>query len=154
VNTSIDRRRTTTNGTTFTVTSTSTVVGTAPFDPQADNNARTTGSAGSFDGINEVLLGTTVQTLATSSATVSVQRVTTTANTRTNQVTISTDTALTTGTEAYRVNYPAVLKWLKSGPQVLPPNLRAGRVVYYTSIPDDVDTTAAGLSNEQTMDRA
>jgi hypothetical protein len=39
------------------------------------------------------------------------------------------------------VDYPAVLKWIKSGPQVLPPNLRAGKVVYYTSIPDDVTTT-------------
>ena len=38
-----------------------------------------------------------------------------------------------------KINYPAVLKWLKSPPLALPPNLRAGRVVYYTSIPDTVD---------------
>ena len=43
-----------------------------------------------------------------------------------------------------KVNYPAVLKWLKSPPMTLPPNLRAGRVVYYTSIPDDVDGGSDG----------
>lgn len=40
----------------------------------------------------------------------------------------------------FTVNYPAILKWIKTGPQVLPPNLRAGRVLYYASIPDDVNT--------------
>jgi hypothetical protein len=40
-----------------------------------------------------------------------------------------------------QINYPAVLKWIKSGPQVLPPNMRAGRVLYYASIPDDVNIT-------------
>ncbi len=39
----------------------------------------------------------------------------------------------------YRVNYRAVLAWLKSGPLTLPPNLRAGRILYYSSIPNDVD---------------
>jgi hypothetical protein len=43
-------------------------------------------------------------------------------------------------TTQYAVNYTAILKWIKSGPQVLPPNLRAGRVLYYSSIPDDVNT--------------
>lgn len=43
----------------------------------------------------------------------------------------------------YQINYPAVLKWIKSGPQVLPPNLRAGRILYYSSIPDDVNTATA-----------
>ncbi len=38
----------------------------------------------------------------------------------------------------WTVNYPAVLKWLKSGPMVLPPNLRSGHVLYYSSIPNDV----------------
>lgn len=46
---------------------------------------------------------------------------------------------LSATTTGYRINYRAVLAWLKSGPQTLPPNLRAGRIVYYTSIPDDVD---------------
>jgi len=47
----------------------------------------------------------------------------------------------------YTVNYAAVLKWLKTGPQVLPPNLRAGRVLYYSSIPDTV--TANGNDSAQ-----
>lgn len=42
----------------------------------------------------------------------------------------------------YQVNYEAVLAWIKSGPSTLPTNLRAGRVVYYTSIPTTV--TASG----------
>ena len=42
----------------------------------------------------------------------------------------------------WSINYSAVLKWLKSGPMVLPPNLRSGHVVYYTSIPST--TTASG----------
>jgi Flp pilus assembly protein TadG len=42
----------------------------------------------------------------------------------------------------YRVNYRAVLAWLRSPPNVLPPNLRAGRVLYYTSIPEHVDNFA------------
>jgi hypothetical protein len=43
----------------------------------------------------------------------------------------------------YRINYAAVLAWIKTGPQVLPPNLRAGRVVYYTSIPNDVASASS-----------
>lgn len=42
-------------------------------------------------------------------------------------------------TTTFQVNYAAILKWIKSPPMTLPPNLRAGRVVYYTSIPDDVN---------------
>ncbi len=53
--------------------------------------------------------------------------------------------AMTAGTQ---VNYAAILKWLKTGPQVLPPNLRAGRVLYYSSIPDDVNT-ATGTTQQQ-----
>jgi len=44
---------------------------------------------------------------------------------------------LNTGTSP---NYSAILSWIKSGPQTLPSNLRAGRVVYYTSIPNDTNT--------------
>ena len=47
----------------------------------------------------------------------------------------------------YTINYPAVLAWIRSGPQVLPPNLRAGRVVYYTSIPSVV--TSANTDKDQ-----
>ena len=35
-------------------------------------------------------------------------------------------------------NYDAVLKWIKSGPQTLPPALRSGRVLYYSAIPDSI----------------
>ena len=66
---------------------------------------------------------------------------------------------LNTGTSGHslslntsQVNYPAILKWIKSGPQVLPPNLRAGRVLYYASIPNDVNT-ATGTTQEQ-LDKA
>ncbi len=47
----------------------------------------------------------------------------------------------------YTINYPAVLAWIKNGPQVLPPNLRAGRIVYYTSIPNNV--TNAGSDKDE-----
>src|SRR5262249_15799099 len=40
------------------------------------------------------------------------------------------------GTGGYSINYNAVIQWIKSGPQVFPANLRAGRVLYYTAIPD------------------
>jgi Flp pilus assembly protein TadG len=50
-----------------------------------------------------------------------------------------TGRTLNVNTGRYRVNYRAVLAWLKNGPQTLPPNLRAGRMLYYTSIPDDCD---------------
>src|SRR5262249_41253762 len=43
--------------------------------------------------------------------------------------------------DSFRIDYVAILKWIKSGPQVFPPNLRAGRVLYYSSIPNDVDTS-------------
>ena len=38
----------------------------------------------------------------------------------------------------YVVNYNAILQWLSSGPQTLPANLQAGRVVYYSSIPTSI----------------
>lgn len=42
---------------------------------------------------------------------------------------------------SYRINYNAVLAWIKSGPKVLPDNLRAGRILYYSSIPDTIPST-------------
>ena len=51
----------------------------------------------------------------------------------------------------WRINYAAVLKWIKSGPQVLPPNLRAGRVLYYSSIPNDVNTGSG--TTQQRLDK-
>jgi hypothetical protein len=47
----------------------------------------------------------------------------------------------------FRVNYTAVLAWIKRGPKVLPDNLRAGRVLYYESIPDTIPSS--GLSLDQ-----
>jgi hypothetical protein len=55
-------------------------------------------------------------------------------------------------TTTWQINYPAVLKWIKAGPQVLPPNLRAGRVLYYSSIPDDVNTGTG--TAQQKLDKA
>lgn len=57
--------------------------------------------------------------------------------------------ALTVPTQ---VNYPAILRWIKSGPQVMPPNLRAGRVLFYSSIPNDVDTATGGT--QERLDKA
>jgi Flp pilus assembly protein TadG len=53
----------------------------------------------------------------------------------------------------YKINYRAVLAWIKSGPQVLPPNLRAGKVKYYASIPDNVDNAGSPGTNEQYLDQ-
>lgn len=39
----------------------------------------------------------------------------------------------------YTINYSAILSWIKSGPQIFPPNMRAGRVLYYSSIPNDAN---------------
>ena len=47
------------------------------------------------------------------------------------------------------INYAAVLQWLKTPPMALPPNLRAGRILYYSSIPNDVNT-AVGSADEKT----
>ncbi len=70
-----------------------------------------------------------------------------------NQAILNTTTGQTlVATAGTQVNYPAILKWIKSGPLVLPPNLRAGRVLYYSSIPDDVVTTTG--STQQKLDKA
>jgi hypothetical protein len=67
----------------------------------------------------------------------------TTGNQSINQALLNggTGAVLNTG-NTFRINYSAVLKWIKTGPQVLPPNLRAGRIVYYTSIPDGVGSAS------------
>lgn len=51
------------------------------------------------------------------------------------------------------INYAAVLRWLKAAgtPQILPPNLRAGHVLYYSSIPNDV--ASAGGATEAGRDQ-
>jgi Flp pilus assembly protein TadG len=48
----------------------------------------------------------------------------------------------TPGPGYYRLNYPAILAWIKSGPKTLPSNLRAGRILYYSSIPTDANGTS------------
>ncbi len=94
----------------------------AAFDPQGDNMPSTTGTA---EGINQALLN------ASATGTACLTTSSTTSN--------------------WQVNYPAVLKWIKSGPQMLPPNLRAGRVLYYSSIPDDVNTGTG--TTQQVLDK-
>jgi len=38
----------------------------------------------------------------------------------------------------YRINYKAILAWIKSSPNPFPSQLRAGGILYYSSIPNDV----------------
>jgi hypothetical protein len=52
----------------------------------------------------------------------------------------------------YYVDYTAVINWLTSGPQVFPPNLRSGRVLYYSSIPTTIPAT--GGTDDQRFWRA
>ena len=42
----------------------------------------------------------------------------------------------------YRINYKAILAWIKSGPNPFPSQLRAGNVLYYSAIPTDVPASA------------
>ncbi len=110
------------------------------FDPQGDSNPYNGSSSGSFDSINEVLLNTgsgMVLKAATGSQSIS------TYNTGTGSTSNTTQTV-----DSFRIDYVQVLKWIKSGPQVLPPNLRAGRVLYYSSIPNDVDTSTGGTQEK------
>lgn len=86
------------------------------------DNHTPTTGAGNFEGINEVLLNS------------------------------SSGLTVRNSTTLWRINYPAVLSWLKCGPQTLPPNLRAGRILYYSSIPDDVDTSTG--TPQQKLDKA
>jgi len=46
-------------------------------------------------------------------------------------------------------NYKAILAWLKTGPMVLPPNLRGGRILYYSSIPTDVTGGSGQVALDQ-----
>jgi Flp pilus assembly protein TadG len=41
----------------------------------------------------------------------------------------------------YRINYNAILQWIKNtGPNPFPPRLRSGRILYYDQIPDTIST--------------
>ena len=88
------------------------------FNTQGDNNTANGSGAGNVDTIAEQLFNT------------------------------GSGMTLRTGTGNFGVDYARILKWIKSGPQTLPPNLRAGRVLYYSSIPNDVDT-ATGTTDEK-----
>jgi len=41
----------------------------------------------------------------------------------------------------YTVNYSAILAWIKQTPNPFPPQLRAGRILYYDAIPDSISTS-------------
>jgi Flp pilus assembly protein TadG len=48
----------------------------------------------------------------------------------------------------YQINYAAILNWIKNtGPNPFPPQLRAGNVLYYSTIPTDVPASAYNPSN-------
>ena len=53
----------------------------------------------------------------------------------------------TPSSTTFAVNYDAILAWIKAGPKVFPDNLRAGRVLYYSSIPSTIPSS--GLSLDQ-----
>jgi Flp pilus assembly protein TadG len=47
------------------------------------------------------------------------------------------------GNNHYRINYNAILNWIKNtGPNPFPPQLRAGGVLYYDSIPSTIDNSS------------
>jgi hypothetical protein len=41
-------------------------------------------------------------------------------------------------------DYNAIIKWIRGGPQVFPPNLSCGRVLYYDSIPATIPNSGGG----------
>ena len=47
----------------------------------------------------------------------------------------------------YVINYRAILAWIKSAPCPFPPRMRAGRILYYDSIPDDIPSAAYNHNN-------
>lgn len=120
------------SGTTVTTT-------TAAFDPQGDNHAYTAGT----NGINMVLFRNA------SGMTMTDVRGTQSISTTDNTVVPPTISNQNQTVYGYQINYPAVLAWIKSGgPMTLPPNLRAGRVLYYSSVPDDVDTSTGNAQQQ------
>jgi Flp pilus assembly protein TadG len=48
----------------------------------------------------------------------------------------------TPGSSSYRINYSAILQWLKTnGNNPFPPKMRSGRVLFYDGIPDSINTS-------------
>jgi hypothetical protein len=65
-------------------------------------------------------------------------------------VTTANSTDGVTGTPGfYEINYAAVIAWLKRGPVTIPTNLRSGRILYYSSMPNDLTTGATGDANDK-----
>jgi Putative Flp pilus-assembly TadE/G-like len=54
---------------------------------------------------------------------------------------------LAPGSSTYVINYKAILAWIKQGPCPFPSQLRAGRILYYDAIPDDVPASAYTWTN-------
>jgi len=54
----------------------------------------------------------------------------------------------TASTTSYKINYTAVMNWINSGPKVFPDNMRAGRVLYYDSIPTTIPDTGGTLDQK------
>ena len=50
------------------------------------------------------------------------------------------------GATTYTINYKAILAWIKSAPNPFPSVLRSGNVVFYTSIPTDVQISAYDIT--------
>lgn len=53
-------------------------------------------------------------------------------------------------TTNYKINYAKILAWIKQSPSAVPSQLRAGRILYYDSIPDDVPSGAYTWTNSNT----
>jgi hypothetical protein len=54
------------------------------------------------------------------------------------------------GTSTYAIDYNAVMAWINSGPQVFPPSLRSGRVLYYSRIPTTINVPLGSTSTDPT----
>ena len=52
--------------------------------------------------------------------------------------------AVESGVVNYTPDYTKILNWIKNiGPNPFPPNLKAGRIIYYETIPDQIPTTGS-----------
>ena len=78
----------------------------------------------------------------------------TTAGHTLNVVTTNPSAGVSSTPGYYQLNYRAIIAWIKSGPQTLPTNVRGGRILYYSSFPDDVTESAAGNADDKRFLRA
>src|SRR5262249_5764741 len=51
------------------------------------------------------------------------------------------------GSTTYTINYNEILRWISSGPNPFPSQLRAGRIKYYGSIPTQITGTWPNFGN-------